>query len=634
MTTINRNLEKHGIEITFDAKPVQTIIDALKAAGFRWHRAGGYWYAKENADTLAVAQSVSDGNENFVESCNQPQKVRPALAPLWDRVKFTPGTCPDECSAHTVGSNYRAGLSVKEIAAIVRKHLKERFPECKFSVTSKHDSINCYLMAAPYAKCTETKDSFGDWLTRQQVDELQPEIAAIIDYARAYLNSYDYNDSDPYTDYFSRNFYGWVALGDYIQTEATAGQRADIAIFRAHIEDENREKLEKQAKELAKWREERAQAEAEAEKRNAERVALVAAVEAEAVVVDLPENEQYTLENLKEVRKASTIDEAHEMWKETERDYNERGLIAPRCFAVVERTVTLSAKAWDIFKENLMEDWSFVAGRGGSRTYDPRCATDEDWNRMTNDERQSVRWYALAVAILDESGNLLCAVDPQGHTYCRYTLLTDESSRAPMPNAAPEDSPEAVAAAYIEDVSTEIIMENNLNENWQESEIYVQKMAEHLEGLTVDIIRRIELESLKKWLYSWLDRYNTVQQRIARANIQQGEQITLVRYAWFGELEAIKGTVDLVKPCEYAQYKDAVAIEMQLGKKFFKDYLHSGKGWFIVRGSVSIPESVCWQQLDDHTRMTKYSAFDRQSIMAAQEYAQKQGYDIIASNIV
>lgn len=633
MTTISRNLEKHGIEVSFDSKPVQTIIDTLKAAGFRWHRAGGYWYAKENAETLAAAQSVA-GNENFVESCNQPKTARPALAPLWDRVKFTPGTCPDECSARTVGSNYRSGLSVKEIAAIVRKHLKERFPECKFSVTSKHDSINCYLMAAPYAKCTETKDSFGDWLTRQQVDDLQPEIAAIIDYARAYLNSYDYNDSDPYTDYFSRNFYGWVALGDYIQTEATEAQQADIAAFRAAIENENLEKLEKQEQELAKWREERAQAEAEAEKRNAERAALVAAVEAEAVVVDLPEDEQYTLENLKELRKVCSIDEAHEAWKETEQDYAERGLIAPRCFAVVERTVTLSAKAWDIFKENLMEDWSFVAGRGGSRTYDPRCATDEDWNRMTNDERQSVRWYALAVAILDEAGNLLCAIDPQGHTYCRYTLLTDEAVRAPMPNIAPDESPEAVKAAYIEDVSTEIIMENNLNENWQESEIYEQKMAEHLEGLTVDIIRRIELESLKKWLYAWLDRYNTIQQRIARANIQQGEQITIVRYAWFGELEAVKGTVNFVKPCEYAQCKDAVAIELQQGKKISMNYLHSGHSWFIVRGSVSIPESVYWKQLDDHTRMTKYSAFDRQSIIAAQEYANQHGYDIIASNIV
>lgn len=633
MTTISRNLEKHGIEVTFDSKPVQAIIDALKAAGFRWHRAGGYWYAKENAETLAAAQSVA-GNENFVESCNQAKKEQPALAPLWDRVHFTPGTCPDECSAHTVGSNYRAALSVKEIAAIVRKHLKERFPECKFSVTSKHDSINCYLMAAPYAKCTESKDSFGDWLPRHEIDRRQPEIAAIIDYARAYLNSYDYNDSDVYTDYFCRNFYGWVALGDYTQTEATEAQKADVAAFRAAIENENREKLEKQEKELAKWREERAQAEAEAEKRNAESAALVAAVEAEAVVVDLPEDEQYTLENLKELRKACSIDEAHEAWKETEQDYAERGLIAPRCFAVVERTVTLSAKAWDIFKENLLEDWSFVAGRGGSRTYDPRCATDEDWNRMTETERQSVRWYALAVAILDESGNLLCAIDPQGHSYCRYTLLTDEANRAPMPNTAPDESPEAVAAAYIEDVSTEIITENNLNENWQESEIYAQKMAGHLEGLTVDIIRRIELESLKKWLYAWLDRYNTVQQRIARANIQQGEQITLVRYCWFGELEAVKGTVNFVKPCEYAQHKDAVAIELQVGKKINMSYLHNAHNWFIVRGSASIPESVCWQQLDDHTRMTKYASFDRQSIIAAQEYAKEHGYDILASNIV
>lgn len=161
-------------------------------------------------------------------------------------------------------------------------------------------------------------------------------------------------------------------------------------------------------------------------------------------------------------------------------------------------------------------------------------------------------------------------------------------------------------------------------------------MAEHLDGLTVDVIRLITLESLKKWLYAWLDRYNTVQQRIARANIQQGKQITLVRYSWMGELIATSGTAVLVKPCRYAQYEDAALVEIQPKGKHqpVSEYLHQAKSWFIVRGSMHIPDSLIWQQLDDHTRMTKYAAFDRQSIIAAQEYAKEHSYEIIASNIV
>lgn len=60
MTTYRINEAHNGIEITFDSKPEAATLDALKGEGFRWHRAGGYWYAKQTPERLALAQSIAE----------------------------------------------------------------------------------------------------------------------------------------------------------------------------------------------------------------------------------------------------------------------------------------------------------------------------------------------------------------------------------------------------------------------------------------------------------------------------------------------------------------------------------------------------------------------------------------------
>jgi len=58
MASLVFNKELNGIELYFDKKPLQTIIDSLKNAGFRWHKFKKCWYAKQNEKTLKVAQSI------------------------------------------------------------------------------------------------------------------------------------------------------------------------------------------------------------------------------------------------------------------------------------------------------------------------------------------------------------------------------------------------------------------------------------------------------------------------------------------------------------------------------------------------------------------------------------------------
>jgi len=59
MTKLLLNDQLKGVEIYFDGKPVQAIIDSLKSNGFRYHGAKVCWYAKQSEKTLAEAQKYT-----------------------------------------------------------------------------------------------------------------------------------------------------------------------------------------------------------------------------------------------------------------------------------------------------------------------------------------------------------------------------------------------------------------------------------------------------------------------------------------------------------------------------------------------------------------------------------------------
>lgn len=59
MCTMAINQELNGIELTFEGKPAEEIREAMKAAGFRWHRMKKLWYAKNTADRMELAEKLS-----------------------------------------------------------------------------------------------------------------------------------------------------------------------------------------------------------------------------------------------------------------------------------------------------------------------------------------------------------------------------------------------------------------------------------------------------------------------------------------------------------------------------------------------------------------------------------------------
>lgn len=58
MPAFEKNLEKNGIEISFDSIPDEEVRSELKRNGFRWHRAKKLWYAKETPERLKLAEKL------------------------------------------------------------------------------------------------------------------------------------------------------------------------------------------------------------------------------------------------------------------------------------------------------------------------------------------------------------------------------------------------------------------------------------------------------------------------------------------------------------------------------------------------------------------------------------------------
>ena len=70
--TLSLNNQLNGIEISFEAKPSVTILNALKEMGFRWHRVKQLWYAKNTPERLELAKSLAGGE--YKESTGSRKK--------------------------------------------------------------------------------------------------------------------------------------------------------------------------------------------------------------------------------------------------------------------------------------------------------------------------------------------------------------------------------------------------------------------------------------------------------------------------------------------------------------------------------------------------------------------------------
>lgn len=116
------------------------------------------------------------------------------------------------------GSNYNSSLTTTDIAKIIRTGLKQMYPLCKFSVRTSHsDSISVYLMEAnfnPFA--CEPKGYYQINQYHIEKDEnLSEQAKQLFVDVNCLIQSYNYDDSDAYIDYFDTNFYYHLEIGKW-----------------------------------------------------------------------------------------------------------------------------------------------------------------------------------------------------------------------------------------------------------------------------------------------------------------------------------------------------------------------------------------------------------------------------------
>ena len=605
MLNVALNNELNGIELCFDKKPDESVLAKIRDNGFRWSMKKRIWYAKQTNERLAFVKTL---DENAVAT--EPKHVD--VKPAYDLWKIT--------RTDEIGNNYEKYhiRDNKEIAAIIRKHLRERFPMCKWSVRiGGNNSIYVTLLESPFEKDSD-------------------ELKAIAHYAYTFGESYNYDNSDIYSDYFDVNFYGLYEseiIGyDYHQREAT------VAEARMSEEFKTTKREFDEADELRKAKEYDEYCKAEEERRKQEvidaahRTADKAYIEEHAEVTDV---EPYFV--------LDCVDTGNSKLNEVS-EYKESEILdLSRHNCLVSREVRVSIDVYEKFTVNLLQNFSFLENMGGSRTDDLRVKSTVDFSEMDALERDTVEWYSAdCVAIIltkDGDSEIKFIVDPSGFSYARYvyfvddeTVIKGEYKPVQTIDSAELAENERIAALVAQDdinVRRELALENPDTEDFTE---YRHGMTDRIisNGYRFDksIIRAVDDTSMKSRLYRLLTVTDGIQEQFSHADLTDGQKLTLVRIGEFGMLNVIKVTFRYVEFGKYAQYDDVVKFVVREGNKSRDMYVWLYNDVLIYDGWQDLPEELFWEiEIDGAvtTRHTRYLSSDRTQYDVVMEYLKDNG---------
>lgn len=371
MATLAINKELNGIEVTFESKPAQEVIEILKNNGFRWHKMKKLWYAKNTAERLALAENIADEKAETAKSQSKKAVVLPSL---WKR-----------CKTNSI-PEHEKHLDTKTVAAETRKHIKARFPEIKFSCRigsggwASANKVNFEFKSAPFAK-----------------DSIYFE--AVENYVKAWLWSFNYDNSDTMTDYFDRGFYESISAWDFTKTEPTEAQKADLANFDLESQKAKEEEKRQKEEEFKKYL-----AEQEERKKAYEEQQKIEETQKEEInnhvkIVDIAENDKYIISGfmLCGCGKECGIEELRNEGREKEES------------ALVKRELYFTdEEIYNNFCDLFLDDFDFLNGCGGAGTLD-----NVKW----------IFWDCVAVFL---NGELKLIIDPEGYSYSRYVNIVSE----------------------------------------------------------------------------------------------------------------------------------------------------------------------------------------------------------------
>ena len=594
---ITLNTEKNGIELRFDTKANTDIITAIKEAGFRWSGKQKIWYAKQNDETVALANQISESEGSFEYKPKTETNID-----LWSLTR-TEG----------IEDNYGKNriTNTKEIAANIRKHLRNRFSMCKWSVTSDYNSICVRLLESPFSRDSEV-------------------LKAIVNYAYTYAQSWNYDNSDSMTDYFDVNFYGVykndIVNYNYNQRECKPNETEIETDFLAKKSEFDVEQKKQEEERIKKGVEEYKIRQAEYKKAEAERQKKIHRIEKNAEIKTV----NYTIVNA--ILKANKDDNLDHTEIYDEKQCRET--------CQVSREVHFTTEVYALFEKQLMSDYSFFDGMGGSRTDDRRIQSSIDYDMMTEEERETVEWYNIDCVAIYCDGELKLIVDPQGYNYARYVYVYDEQSQkvdtyhSDYGISEEEHQHNIELAETIEDVSTEIISQNEIKKTWQDEDfdLYKACMKEWIYAnkfkLNAGIVRAITIPELKTVMYKVLTEVDSIAEQFKNTNLEAGQRITIVKYSDFGMMSVSKVTFHSYEIGQYAQYDNSVKMTFKPHRKKGLYYKWFYGDVIIYNGWYDLPDTVLFDiSYKEHciTQKSKWASFDRKQYDAILEYFAEQG---------
>lgn len=488
MINIILNDEKNGIEIRFDVKPSDDTLVKLRENGFRWSNKYKMWYAKQTDERKIFSNSLAEKEGIFI-SDNVLRQQNTEMYDLWKMTR-----------TDNIENNFEKCriTDTKEIAAIIRKHLRERFPMCKWSIIKGgYNSISVSLLVSPWSKDSD-------------------EIKAIVHYAYEFAQSYNYDDSDYMTDYFDVNFYGVyennIIDWKYEQREATVAEVNISNDFQSKKSAFEKTEHEREEREFEKRMIESEIEKAEALKREEERKVRHEIIENNAKVAEV----SYFVLGC-DTTNTRKEDKIHDYTN----DYNGTFEVKHhRENCHVCKAVYFSKEIYDIFTNQLMDDYSFLAGMGGSATDDYRINNMEDYNMMDEEERKTVEWYNFNCVAVFCNNELKLVIDPQGYNYARYVFFVDTGSKivdtyhTAYGISEEENENNKKLADELSNASINIILKNGMADNWGGEDFlkYKRLMKNWIYhnnfSFNVGVIRAINSAELKSAMYKLLTEIN------------------------------------------------------------------------------------------------------------------------------
>lgn len=610
MLGITLNNEKNGIEIRFENKPSSDVLESLREYGFRWSGKQKMWYAKQTDERIAFANCLSEKEGSFISDKALNQK-KTEIYNLWEMTRTD--TIENNFEKYHIYDN-------KEIAAIIRKHLRERFPMCKWSVVKQgYNSINVDLLSSPFAIDSD-------------------EVKAIVHYAYTFSQSYNYDKSDSMTDYYDVNFYGVyesniVSKYNYERREATVAEYNISNDFQTEKAAFDKAKREREERELQDRMTQREIERAEAAKREEERKTCHKIIENGAEVKEV----SYFVLGCD----ATNTNKEDTVYGYTDNCEGVHEVIHHRENCKVAREVHFTPESYKLFANQLMDDYSFLAGMGGSTTNDRRVNTMTDYQMMSEEERNTVEWYNHNCVAIFCGDELKLVIDPQGFNYARYVFFVDGESKIidtyhTSYGISEEDNEKnKELAEELYDVSTDIIIENAMTGSWKSERFAEYKklmknwIYQNNFSFNIGVVRAIESEDFKAAMYKLLTEVDGVQEQFIRANLEENQKITIIRIGDFGDMSVIRGHFKQFECRKYAQYDDAVKLVYRPEKKRKDYYIWIYREVLIFNDWFEVPEDLLWETVKDDSKVTicksRFMSFDHAQYDVILEHFKNNG---------